>query len=290
MADEQYPDGDDYPRDVDSDVSAADIAAVRAYLADLTFLAPESAVDADEPMPDVVWERLSAALAAETAPVASLEAARSSHSARWAGGLVAASVAILAVGVSVTVLRSPGTAVVANEVAVSSAAAALSAGGATDALEAGVLAAPEALSFAGMVPPPTRMLVDSDMPYTSTGLRSQVSTVLSAFGMGNERQAKTAMSEPAPIEIEQGVPLTGFTASAQALRDCIDRLTDQVDTTVLLVDRSTFDGNEAGVVVAPDETADLPAASQPEPSLLRVWVVDEDCNPVAEGFTLRLTP
>ena len=297
MADERYPDGDNYPRDVDPDVSADDLDAVRAQLAGLTFLLPPDSVPADEPMPDEVWDRLSAVLAAESAPSTSLAAARSSHSARWAGGLVAASVAILAVGVSVTVLRTPGEAVVANEIVASSAAAGLSAdagaAAAAEAFDAGVLAAPNALSFAGMVPP-ARMVVDSDMAYTSTALRSQVTSVLTSFGMGSERQAKTAMAEAATVDVAEDVPSTGFTSSAQALRDCIDKLTEQSDTTVLLVDRSTFEGFEAGVVVAPEEPSTEPtgepASSQPQPAMLRVWVVDEDCNPMAEGFTLRLTP
>lgn len=298
MTDQRYPDGDNYPRDVDSDVSADDLDAVRAQLAGLSFLRPPAvtsgAESADEPMPDDVWNRLSAALAAESAPSSSLAAARSSHSARWAGGLVAASVAILAVGVSVTVLRTPGEAVVANEIVASSAAAGLSAdaGSAAEAFDAGVLAAPEALSFAGMVPP-ARKVVDSDMDYTSSALRSQVTSVLTSFGMGSERQAKSAMAAPATVDVAADVPSTGFTASAQALRDCIDKLTEQSDTTVLLVDRSTFEGSDAGVVIAPDDPTTDPtgaATSQPQPAMLRVWVVDEDCNPMTDGFTLRLTP
>jgi len=270
MADENYP------RDVDDDIDPDDIAAVEQALAGLDFLRPDGPAPV-EPMPDWAWDRLSTALAAETARATSAPAYGRSRLARWGGGLVAASVAVVAVGVGVTAFQgSGGGAVVAGDAAAPAASmAALSA-------EAG----PERLAFAGISP--AQMLVDSDTDYTAAGLRSQVRSVLSSFGVGDEEQAKQMMTADAPVEIETaGVPTTGFLSSEQSLRDCITKLTRDAEATALMVDRSTYEGQDAGVVVAPEEE---PLASAPDMNELLVWVVDEDCDILVRAFTLRMLP
>ena len=77
----------------------------------------------------------------------------------------------------------------------------------------------------------------------------------------------------------------GFTASWQALRDCVTWLTQSPDAQALIVDRATYDGNAAGVIVAP---ATLPDAdlSTPSPTVtvdtgqgvFDVWVVNPECK------------
>lgn len=270
---------DAYPRDLDDDVDPAELAAVQQVLAGLAFLRPDETGSPDEtqpePMPDWAWDRISTALAAQA--VAAPSPGRS-RLARWGGGLVAASVAVLAVGVGVTAFQGSGAgdAVVAGDAAAPAASmAALSA-------EAG----PERLAFAGISP--AQMLVDSDTDYTAAGLRSQVRSVLSSFGVGDEQQAKQVMAADAPVELEtDGVPATGFLSSEESLRDCITKLTRDAEATALMVDRSTYEGQDAGVVVAPEAA---PATSVPDVSELQVWVVDEDCDILVRAFTIRMVP
>ncbi len=272
MADENYP------RDLDDEVDPADLAAVEQALAGLDFLRPDGPAP-DEPMPEWAWDRLSTALAAETARASGTASSGRSRLARWGGGLVAASVAVVAVGVAVTAFQGDGSgggAVVAGDAGAPAASvAALSA-------EAG----PERLAFAGISP--AQMLVDSDTDYTATGLQTQVRQVLSAFGVGDQEQAKEAMAADAPVEVEAAaVPPSGFLASDESLRDCITKLTADANATALLVDRSTYEGRDAGVVVVPEEA---PVASAPSMDQLLVWVVDEDCDIVWKAITLTMRP
>jgi len=271
MADENYP------RDVDEQIDPDDLAAVEQALAGLDFLRPDGPAP-DEPMPDWAWDRLSTALAAETARATDTPVHGRSRLARWGGGLVAASIAVVAVGVGVTAFQGSGSggAVVAGDAAAPAASmAALSA-------EAG----PERLAFAGISP--ARMLVDSDTDYTATGLRAQVRQVLTSFGVGDEEQAKQLMAAEPPLVVEEaGVPTTGFLSSEESLRDCITKLTQDADATALMVDRSTYEGRDAGVVVAPD---DAPVASAPDMNELLVWVVDEDCDILVKAFTITMRP
>ena len=272
MADENYP------RDVDDTVDPDDLAAVEQALAGLDFLRPDGPVD-PEPMPDWAWDRLSSAFAAETARASAAPVSGRSRLARWGGGLVAASVAVVAVGVGVTAFQDSGSggAVVAGDAAGAPAASA-----AALMAEAG----PQTLAFAGISP--ARMLVDSDTDYTATGLRTQVRQVLTSFGLGDEEQATKVMSEQTPVEVDgTGLAPTGFLASEESLRDCITKLTQDADATALLVDRSTYEGQDAGVVVAPDEA---PIASAPDMNELLVWVVDEDCDILVKAFTLTMRP
>ena len=198
---------DNYLRDVEDQADQADLAFTQEALAKLAFLRPDAPdapgldVDSDEPttMPDWAWERISHALAAESeirAHGAPAVPTRSSRATRWGGGLVAASVAVVALGLGVTMLRGAAdVAVVAEDAPPASVVAepkALEAAGAAAAADAplttDVLAGPEQMSFAGMVPP-TQMLVDSDTRYTEGGLRQQVRSVLSKLGVGDEQEA-----------------------------------------------------------------------------------------------------
>jgi hypothetical protein len=239
-------------------------------------------------MPEWAWERITAAMAAQAIvePAGSLPAStRASRTARWGGGLVAASVAVVAIGLGVSVMRGGSgadVAVVAGGAPASSVAASQKLAEAAPApsnaagLTAEDLQAPQDFSFAGIAP--AHMLVDSDTDYTATGLRSQVKSVLREFGISNEQQVATVMTEPPATEVVEAVdvPPSGFTTDEQTLRDCITKLTQLAEATALLVDRSTFEGSDAGVVVAP-EYVDA-AAPRPDMSRLRVWVVDPDCD------------
>ena len=304
MADEQDP-RDQFPRDVDEAVDPADLDLVADELGQLTFLRPEDAETTA--MPGWAWDRLASALAAEADQRASgtqltgVPATRprgSSRIVRWGGGLAAASLAVIAIGAAVIVSGGSTADVVAGDAPATSmaidgaasleeadAAAGQEIAPAAEApsLDAGVLQAPQRLSFAGMVPP-AQMLVDSNMNYTADSLGSQVTSVLRRFGV--DGRAKAA-SSPAPEVIETtNIPGWGFTASEQALRDCITKLTRFADSTALMVDRSDFEGSDAGVVVTPTYAETSPA---PDMTHLQVWVVDPDCEITME-IQISMTP
>ncbi len=107
MTDQQYP------RSTDDEADPEVLAAVQRALADLTFLRPdEGAPDASpapEPMPDWAWARISSALSTEAAHAEPSARHPRSRLVRWGGGLVAASVAVLAVGLGVQVFSAGGS-------------------------------------------------------------------------------------------------------------------------------------------------------------------------------------
>jgi hypothetical protein len=143
------------------------------------------------------------------------------------------------------------------------------------------------MSFAGMVPP-TQMLVDSDTDYTEGRLRTQVRSVLSKFGVGDEQEAASAMTAPAVVEMTD-VPETGFMSSADSLSDCIDRLMKQAASTALLVDHANYEGQEAGVIVAPEDPAAMDQSPAPVLGRMHVWVVDPNCD-ITTAVEITLTP
>jgi len=334
------PDGmpDGTPQDApDADIDAsllddASFDAVRASLGALAFLDPQQAA-ADVPMPADVWDRLRSALDAEataravdahenvvalpgaTVPAVATVAAspghpvhRASRGRRWAGGLVAASVAVVAVGLAVGTMRggSGDASVVAVSAPSSTApapASGIEAGGsvsddaaaradASGAPEAG--GAPEAFSVdptdradavtaqapEASIVPAARMVKTSQTNYVPGELRSQVVSLVknAGFATPQEAMAKTVPLAAMPVG-------DGFTASWQALRDCVTWLTQSPDAQALIVDRATYDGNAAGVIVAP---ATLPDAdlSTPSPTVtvdtgqgvFDVWVVNPECK------------
>ena len=75
--------------------------------------------------------------------------------------------------------------------------------------------------------------------------------------------------------------MPGFVATANSLRDCITKLTSETSSTALMVDMATFEGQEAGVVVAPEyplTPVEMSAAEQSLTTTLEVWVVDPECD------------
>lgn len=264
MDDDQSPSPDSVARITGDEPDPTEIAAVQQALAGLDFLR-SGGPEPTEPMPDWAWDRLSIALAAQSAPASS-----SSRWIRWGGGLVAASVAVLAIGVAVTAFSGGNDPALVAEGATDATAAKLSAEAPAPAAEA--LVSPRMLSFAGMVPPTLR-LVDSKTDYTSPTLTTQVSTVLHDMGM-EPVQAEQAMSEP-PAEV--AVPDTderSILGSSRMLRDCITKLTEVANSTALLIDWATFEGRDAGVVVAPEYLT--PTA--PDLTELDIWVIDPNCD------------
>lgn len=261
-----------------SDPDPADLERVQAVLSHMSFLRPEgdSGADggSDEPIPPWVWDRLTAAIAAESMGPASRPRP---GWMRWGGGLVAASVAVLAVGIAVTSFSGGDDQDLV----------------ARSAPEAAMEQAPQAMSFAGMVPPALK-LIDSKTEYTPAELGDQVEEILTEMGMEPEAamDAMEQAPEVMPMPAEMMPALSAAVAdpasvltSPRSLRDCITKLTNLATSTALLIDWATFDGQDAGVVVTPEypETG----TSQPDMSELDVWVIDHDCD-VKAGVHIRM--
>ena len=248
---------DDELRSVGDDVDPESLAAVQRALGSLGFLRPDDAGTPAEPMPDWVWERISAALVAESGATSP---PRHSRLTRWAGGLVAASVAVVAVGLAVTSFQDTGG------------GDAVVAGAEADARVFAEAAAPGPLAFAGV--PPVLRLVDSDTEYTSADLGTQVEQVMQRYGVDPEEMTSDDLIQ-APTEVVMSAPAgPAFWSSPERLRDCITKLTQVQDSTALMVDVATYEGRDASVVVAPE----YPEGREPTMSELQVWVIDPECE------------
>jgi hypothetical protein len=265
----------DTTRSVDDPMDPAEQARVHAALGDLTFLRPDARTPV-ESMPEEVWTRLSAVIAQESMARAT-PTARHSRALRWSGGLVAASVAVVAVGIGMTVVRGGGSdvGVVAQDAA----------GASAPALAEALAGGPQGMNFAGMVPP-VQMLVDSDTPYTRSGLSAQVESVMKRFGLGPSLKSQAAVAA-APMPMADELPATGFTSDEQRLRDCVTKLTSLAQSTALMVDRSTYESQNAGVVVTPDYA---PGSATTSPTgHWQVFVVDPNCE-LKLTIEISLTP
>lgn len=250
-----------------------DDAWVRALLGDLDHLRPEADPGPGEPMPPWVWARVSSALATE----GGAERRRPGW-IRWGGGLVAASFAVLAMGVAVTAFMGGNS----DQAVVADAAPEALLSAPSAAARSGVSQAPM-LSFAGMVPPVLRM-TDSQTDYTPAALGDQVTDLLASMDMAPEAAMAAMKAAPAELPVPDPEP-SGILESPTSLRDCITELTDLATSTALLLDWSTYLGEDAGVIVTPEYSESQP--TQPDMRELDVWVVDGDCD-VKMGLHLSM--
>jgi hypothetical protein len=303
MADE-YDSIDDVLDDPSIDSQA--LAAVASALTGLTFLDPATA-DVAEPMPADTWARLSAALAAEAAVRAAmthdnvvlfpepgeLAPSRRSRGMRWAGGLVAASVAIIAVGIAVSTLTTTGSSdvMVAGEAAVPAAAAkSASVPPLPEPSNAVPAQAGQSDVTAASVPvQPAKVVMASNVNYTRAGLNDQVTSLLDSVDVHNAEEAEAMPAEPLALPVDDG-----FTASVDTLRACLLWLAKSAQAQALVVDRARYEGSAAGVIVAP--AAQIDPATTPPPTTtletpsgtLDVWVVKPECQQVRGGMVAHL--
>ena len=284
---------DDTPENIDD----AQLDEVRTLLGDLTFLDP-AAVPATDPMPDDIWARLTGVLDSEAASRAAADhenvvvltpSNRPSRGMRWAGGLVAASVAIVAVGLAVNTVRggSSDPATVAGEAAMSTAPVAKA-----EDLTMQMAATPEAMSApasdapvgaaAPTVVPAARIVMASSTNYLPETLPGQVVSLVKNAGFTTPQEARAKVVPMASMPVDDG-----FTASWDALRACLTWLTQSSQSQALVVDRATYAGHDAGVIVAPAISPDAdPATPSPAVTLetrygaFDVWVVNPDCKEI----------
>ncbi len=235
---------------------------------------PDGSGTAGSQMPDAVWQRLLVTLDQEGhqdgASVVDLKEAAARRSGRrlptWSMGAVAAGVALVVGGIVVQSVQSTDSGVtvaaVGNSTSVNSS---------------------PTLKFA-VQDQPSRRVLASGTDYQPATLRSQVVGLLDSIGAREASKLGT---------IEQSGPSTmgeqGFTATLVGLRDCITGLTRSERSQALVVDRASYLGVDAGLVVIP--VAFVPkdnGLKSAEPSAtfstpsgdVDVWVVGPDCSKV----------
>lgn len=226
------------------------------------------ALEVDEAMPAAVWDRLSAALAAEPHPAEPhpAEAGAAAEPAanvvplrarrRLLPGLVAAGVVLVAVGVVAPNLRTPTDPVAAPAPEVAAFSVAESAP--ASALKAALAPAADAMTAA-----PARQVLASGTKYHAANLREEVLRTLDSIDADNPRLMSQVEPDPTPT-----VGTDGFTASVADEQSCLDAITEEPGSQALLIDRAHFEGTDAGVVVM------LP---EPSSTAFEVFVVGMDC-------------
>lgn len=193
------------------------------------------------PMPEGVWEQIQTALSLESAhEVTDLAQYRQRRlGTKWVGGLVAASVTLLAVGIGANILTtdqgSDSGSVMADAPALSG----------SDSGSAEISEAEPQVVQAGFVPPAVAV-TSSGEDYSPQNLTQTVTRALNKVGVKSPIDyfrvpvQKMAMSAP-----------SGMMQSESTLRDCITELTKSDTSQALLVDQGTYMGKEAGIVIIP---------------------------------------
>lgn len=253
------------------------------------------------PIPEGVWENIQTALSLEAAghvtTVTDLadhrerRIARRSLGTKWVGGLVAASVTLLAVGIGANLLASDTS---DNVVANAPLTANQSAGdpaadtGAAEAAPSG----PQVIQ-AGFVPPAVTVM-SSGTDYTPTNLRSVITKTLNTVGVTSPRDYFRI-----PLQKMANRATAGMLQSESTLRDCITAITQSETSQALIVDQATYMGKDAGIVVIPFamvsgmDSVPMPAnaerismgeailARNSDLGVLDIWVVGPECGTVA---------
>ena len=254
-----------------------------------------------EVMPTSVWEHIATTLSLESADrvVPDSPAALGSDPAvleldsyrkhriggKWVGGLVAASVTLLAVGIGVNVLSSDT--VDQNSVVAGAEAE-------SDQSQGALAAASPQVIQAGFVPPAVQVM-ESGNDYNSTNLRDNVTLLLSKIGI--KKPMDIFMAPMKDMNSLKMTKATGMTGSLESLRKCLNEITKSESSQAIFVDRATFQGMDAGVIVIPmamfrgmdalTTNGDrLKFATELESSgvdlgALDVWVVGPNCGTVA---------
>jgi len=265
-----------------SDDAQGPIDPFDAPLPELAFLGPNSGGSEsglpDQLMPGDVWERLAAAIAAEpplivAGPLATVTAMSPRRRTRWVSGLVAASVALLALGVVVQAVRTPSNEVVVAD-AVTKGMTSDEAGAtqteATQAeaaqAEAAQLDSGEPNTMAGVSGQtmPARQVVASGITYSRSTMQDQIGDLFDRIGVADARSMDSIVQET-PENLVEGN--TGFTASVESIRACIAALILPDDLGTVVIDRANFEQQEVGLILdlTPNKT-------------IKAWLVGLDCG------------
>ncbi len=270
-----------------SDDAQGSVDPFDAPLPELAFLGPNSGGPesglpdqdvADQRMPEDVWERLAAAIAAEpplivAGPLATVIAMSPRRRTRWVSGLVAASVAFLALGVVVQAVRTPSPEVVVAEAATKGMTSDQAGATQTEAtqteatqVEATQLDSGEPKTMAGVSGQtmPARHVVASGITYSRSTMQDQIGDLFDRIGVADARAMDSIVQET-PANLVEGD--TGFTASVEAIRACIASLIPPGDIGTVVIDRAKFEQQEVGLILdlTPNKT-------------IKAWLVGLDCG------------
>jgi len=246
--------------------SSSDDSADDVWVANLLRESTDSLADTpDIPMPPEVWARLENALEAErvVVPLAS----RRSHRGRWVAGVAAAAAVVVVGGLLVSNTSSSPAPVAAADQA----------------------APAESMMVKSGAPMPTTRLTASGTDYSATSLGSQITSLFrDKLGVG-----KAAELDAMPQQAIAPMAGDDFMSDMGTLRTCVQTLAGTPDGQALVVDRGSFAGQPAGLIVISTWDHDMPSMVTPSALVstpkgdLAVWVVDPTCTPVmnAEGAT-----
>ena len=253
-----------------------------APLPELAFLGPDSDGSEiglpDQLMPGDVWQRLAAAIAAEpqlvvSGPLATVTAMSPRRRTRWVSGLVAASVAFLALGVVVQAVRTPSTEVVVADAATKGMTSDQADANQTEAtqveatkLDSAPLESGEPNTMAGVSGQtmPARHVVASGITYSRSTMQDQIGDLFDRIGVADARAMDSIVQET-PANLVEGN--TGFTASIETIRACIASLIPPGDLGTVVIDRAKFEQQEVGLILdlTPNKT-------------IKAWLVGLDCG------------
>ena len=237
-------------------------------LAELAFLGPDQ-VQPAEAMPAAVWDRLSDAIRAEAplvsgGPLATVLAMSPRRRSRWVSGLVAASVAALAVGVVVQAVRTPSPEVVVAEAGVA---------GAPAAAEADQTKLKTSLGVSGETLP-ARQVIASGANYTRTTMQDQIGDLFERIGVA-DASAMASIIQESPENLIEGN--TGFTAKVETIKACIAALIEPGDVGTVVIDRAMFEQQEIALIL------DLTPSKK-----FKAWVVGLDCGESGPSILMPL--
>lgn len=249
-------------------------------------LAAWLATDTPGPMPDDVWARLEARIAAEPAlvpgnsGVTDLGAERARRRGRRVLPVLVGAAGVALVGaVVLPSLQTSGPEPVADG-AVTSQPVVAAPAAAPESQDAPALttvppptpaaSGPDGAAATMPVPVTPRSMLATGTTYTSESMPAQVQTLLADAGMADGAGIASAMTaSPAPSPLSG----TGLTASAESLADCLTRLGMPAGTIPLVLDTGLVDGREGSVIV----TAGA-AGAEGAPAALHVIAVGQDCT------------
>jgi hypothetical protein len=258
--------------DASSDASGDD--ANDAWVSNLLRENTESLADTPSvPMPPEVWTRLENALEAErvVVPLSSrrARAASSAHRGRWVAGVAAAAAAVVVGGLLVSNTSQAPAPVAGNELAGSE------------------MAISDSAVVKSGAPMPTSRLLASGTEYSAASLGSQITSLF------RDTLKVTKATDIDAMPAEPVTPLAGndFMSDMGSLQTCVHTLAGTPEGRALVVDRGSFAGQPAGLIVISTWDQQMPSMNTPSAVVatpkgdLAVWIVDPDCTPVmnAEG-------
>ena len=222
-----------------------------------------------EAMPPEVWTRLERALhreAADRAPAGgTAEVVPMRRRRPMLAGLLGAAAAVVAVAVLVPTVVQRNA-----EEAAPVAAPKMNAGSAS---AMALMAAPpmdaapmDAASMGADMP--ARQVIASGRSYSAGDMTQDIAALVDSVGAGHARLLSSVSQEPTPTE-----GASGFTATLDGVTACVQALTASTERQALVIDRATFNGKDAAIVIVP--SAIDPSAPMTQ---IDVWVVGPDCS------------